>query len=107
MIVGWVFVWSNHFDSGFHFDEAPVIERVWQKYRPAGESEEWLKRDPIVLYRGRLSQLGTAEGALEDLELAVQRAVDEATEAARASPPSPIDVIGKDVWADGGASWRN
>ena len=66
-----------------------------------------MKRDPIALYRARLVQLGLQEGALRDIESSVQRAVDEATEAAKASPPSPIDVIGRDVWADGGSSWRN
>ncbi len=77
------------------------------KYRPPGELEEWMKRDPIALYRARLLELGVAEGALREMEGAVQRAVDEATEAAKASPPSPLEVIDRDLWADGGASWRN
>src|SRR5256714_3080630 len=77
------------------------------KYRPAGELEEWMKRDPIALYRARLLELGVPESALREMEGAVQRAVDEATEAAKASPPSPVDVIDRDVWADGGSSWRN
>jgi pyruvate dehydrogenase E1 component alpha subunit len=77
------------------------------KYRPAGELEEWMKRDPIALYRARLLMLGTPESALREVETAVQRAVDEATEAARESPPSPLEVIERDVWADGGSSWRN
>ena len=77
------------------------------KYRPPGELEEWMKRDPIALYRARLVQLGLPEGTLREIEGSVQRAVDEATEAAKASPPSPVDVIGRDVWADGGSSWRN
>jgi len=77
------------------------------KYRPAGELEEWMKRDPIALYRARLLELGTPERTLREIEAAVQRAVDEATEAAKESPPSPLDVIERDVWADGGSSWRN
>jgi pyruvate dehydrogenase E1 component alpha subunit len=77
------------------------------KYRPAGELEEWMKRDPVALYRARLLELGTPESTLREIEKAVQRAVDEATEAAKESPPSPLDVIERDVWADGGASWRN
>jgi TPP-dependent pyruvate/acetoin dehydrogenase alpha subunit len=76
-------------------------------YRPAGELDEWLKRDPVTLYRARLLAAGVAEGALRELEAAAVRAVDEATEAAKASPPSPVDVVEKDLWADGGASWRN
>ena len=77
------------------------------KYRPAGELEEWMKRDPIALYRARLLELGTKEAVLRDIEGAVQRAVDEATEAAKASPPSGLEVIERDLWADGGSSWRN
>jgi hypothetical protein len=33
--------------------------------------------------------------------------VDPATEAAKASPASTSEVIERDVWADGGSSWRN
>ncbi len=77
------------------------------KYRPPGELDEWLKRDPIALYRKRLLELGFDETSIRSIESAVQRAVDEASEAAKASPPSPLEVIERDVWADGGSSWRN
>ncbi len=77
------------------------------KYRPTGELEDWLKRDPVTLYRARLLEAGVSERALHDIEAAAQRAVDEATEAAKASPPSPVDVVERDVWADGGSAWRN
>jgi hypothetical protein len=33
--------------------------------------------------------------------------VDEATAAAKASPVPSLDVIDKDVWADGSTAWRN
>jgi pyruvate dehydrogenase E1 component alpha subunit len=69
--------------------------------------EDWLGRDPIALYRNRLVELGFDESSLRDIESTVQRAVDQATEAAKASPPSPPEVIERDVWADGGSSWRN
>jgi pyruvate dehydrogenase E1 component alpha subunit len=77
------------------------------KYRPPGELEEWTKRDPIALYRARLLEVGFGEGELRAIDSAVQRAVDEATEGAKASPPPALEVISKDVWADGGSSWRN
>ncbi|HME91847.1 MAG TPA: thiamine pyrophosphate-dependent dehydrogenase E1 component subunit alpha [Myxococcaceae bacterium] len=77
------------------------------KYRPAGELEEWLARDPVELYRSRLMGLGFSEESLRSLEGAVQREVDEATEAAKASPMPPLELITRDVWADGGSSWRN
>src|SRR6266481_6074539 len=38
------------------------------KYRPAGELEEWMKRDPLALYRKRLLELDFGEGALRELE---------------------------------------
>ena len=66
-----------------------------------------MKRDPIALYRKRLLELDVGEGPLRELESGVQRAVDEATEAAKASPPAPLEEIERDLWADGGSSWRN
>ena len=76
-------------------------------YRPAGELDEWLKRDPVSLYRARLLESGVAEAALREIEGVALRAVDEATEAAKLSPASPVEVVEQDVWADGGAAWRN
>jgi pyruvate dehydrogenase E1 component alpha subunit len=35
------------------------------------------------------------------------RKVERATAEAKASPPPALDLIEKDVWADGGAAWRN
>jgi pyruvate dehydrogenase E1 component alpha subunit len=51
--------------------------------------------------------LGFAEVDLRALETETERRVDEATETAKASPPPPLALIEKDVWADGGAAWRN
>lgn len=77
------------------------------KYRPEGELEEWLKKDPIPTYRERLLRLGFSEGTLKGIEEDTQRKVDEATAAAKASPVPSLDVIDKDVWADGSTAWRN
>jgi pyruvate dehydrogenase E1 component alpha subunit len=77
------------------------------KYRPEGELEKWLERDPLNVYRTRLLELGFAEETLKDMEASAMRKVDEATETAKASPLPSLDVIAKDVWADGGAAWRN
>ena len=77
------------------------------KYRPEGELEKWLERDPIKLYRERLLKSGIAEGTIADIESDAMRKVDEATAEAKASPAPSLDLIEKDVWADGGASWRN
>lgn len=77
------------------------------KYRPEGELDQWLERDPIKVYRGRLLDLGFEEGALKDIEDEAMRKVDEATAIAKASPLPSVDDIEKNVWADGGAAWRN
>jgi pyruvate dehydrogenase E1 component alpha subunit len=77
------------------------------QYRPEGELEKWLQRDPINIYRERLLTLGYPEVDLRGIEQDTQRRVDEATEAAKASPPPPLALIEKDVWANGGAAWRN
>jgi pyruvate dehydrogenase E1 component alpha subunit len=77
------------------------------KYRPEGELEKWLERDPINIYRERLVKLGVADATLKDIESDTMRKVDEATAAAKASSPPSLDVIEKQVWAGGGAAWRN
>jgi pyruvate dehydrogenase E1 component alpha subunit len=77
------------------------------KYRPEGELEEWIKRDPVTIYRQRLLHLGIAESVLKQIETDAQGAVDRATEEAKASPPPAVETAFKDVWADGGIAWRN
>ena len=76
-------------------------------YRPAEEVAAWLARDPIPLYRRRLLGFGIAEAVLDAVEAEVLAAVDAATETAKASPPPPDSALETDVFADGGAAWRN
>jgi pyruvate dehydrogenase E1 component alpha subunit len=77
------------------------------KYRPEAEVKAWLARDPIPMYRRRLVEFGIADAAIARLEAEVMRAVDAATETAKASPPPPPSIIETEVWADGGSAWRN
>jgi pyruvate dehydrogenase E1 component alpha subunit len=77
------------------------------KYRPAGELEKWLERDPLKIYRERLLKAGIVEATLKDLETEAMRKVDEATATAKASPVPGLAEIDKEVWADGGVAWRN
>src|SRR5258707_3924776 len=65
------------------------------KYRPEGELERWLERDPIKIYRERLLGLGIIEATLTDIEGESMRKVDEATETAKASPVPTLDAIDK------------
>src|SRR5256886_2283178 len=50
------------------------------KYRPEGELEAWLQRDPIKIYRERLRQFGIKDDAIAAIHADVLRVVDEATE---------------------------
>jgi pyruvate dehydrogenase E1 component alpha subunit len=77
------------------------------KYRPEGELEKWKERDPIKIYRERLKQFGIAESAITAIETDVLRIVDAATEACKAAPMPPLDLLTTDVYADGGFAWRN
>jgi len=76
-------------------------------YRPEGELEKWLERDPLKIYRKRLIDFGVKESKVVAIEKAVLKAVDEATEFAKNSSTPSRDVLMTEVWADGGASWRN
>ena len=77
------------------------------KYRPPGELEDWMKRDPVVTYRRRLLDFGVPEAAISAIERDSKRKVDEATEKCKAAPPPPKEILFTDVYADGGWAWRN
>ncbi len=77
------------------------------KYRPPGELEKWLEKDPIKIYRKRLVEFGIKEDEIAAIEAESKRIVDEATEACKASPPAPLEMLTADVYADGGWAWRN
>jgi TPP-dependent pyruvate/acetoin dehydrogenase alpha subunit len=77
------------------------------KYRPKEEVEDWMKRDPVTLYRNRLLGSGIAEATLAKIEAEAMAKLDRATEAAKASPTPALETAMTDVWADGGSAWRN
>jgi acetoin:2,6-dichlorophenolindophenol oxidoreductase subunit alpha len=77
------------------------------KYRPDGELEKWKERDPIKIYRERLRQFGVSEKTINDIDAAVRKEVDDATEVCKAAPMPPLDILTTDVYADGGWAWRN
>ncbi|HEX6458087.1 MAG TPA: thiamine pyrophosphate-dependent dehydrogenase E1 component subunit alpha [Thermoleophilaceae bacterium] len=60
-------------------------------YRPEGELDSWLQRDPIVLLRGRLSaQHGVEDEQLDAVERETQERINHAIEAALEAPyPDP------------------
>jgi pyruvate dehydrogenase E1 component alpha subunit len=77
------------------------------KYRPEGELERWKQRDPIKIYKERLLQFGVSEKTVNDIDAEVRKIVDDATEACKAAPPPPKEILSTDVYADGGWAWRN
>ncbi len=77
------------------------------KYRPEGELEKWKERDPIKIYRERLKQFGVGDKVIAGIDAEVRKEVDDATEACKAAPMPPLDILTTDVYADGGWAWRN
>ena len=77
------------------------------KYRPKEEVEEWMKRDPVTLYRSRLLGQGVTEATLAKIEAEAMAKLDQATETSKASPTPALATAMTDVWADGGSAWRN
>jgi TPP-dependent pyruvate/acetoin dehydrogenase alpha subunit len=77
------------------------------KYRPEGELEQWKERDPVIIYRERLKQFGIGEQDITAIDAEVRKIVDDATEACKAAPMPPHDILTTDVYANGGFAWRN
>ena len=77
------------------------------KYRPEGELEAWLEKDPVKLYRQRLLDFGVAAEAITEIEERSRQKVNDATEACKASPSAPEALLTADVYDDGGWAWRN
>jgi len=78
------------------------------KYRPVGELEDWReKRDPIKIYRKRMLDAGIAADIIQQIEHKARLKVNEATEVCKIAPPTSIDILSTDVYADGGWAWRN
>jgi pyruvate dehydrogenase E1 component alpha subunit len=68
-------------------------------YRPAGELEQWLARDPINILAERMMADGQlSEPELQWLHTSAQDAVQEATEWALAQPYPPVEALLEDIW---------
>ncbi len=77
------------------------------KYRPPEELRAWLERDPVSGYRQRLIAGGVPAATLQSIEREAITKVEDATRVCRASPPPTVETAFTDLWADGGAAWRN
>ena len=79
----------------YRFDEHAIGIFMPSHYRSAEEVERYrVSRDPIVLYRDHLRDIGHGEGALTEIERGVEQAVADAVDYARKSPhPDPASVF--------------
>ncbi len=77
------------------------------KYRPDEEVAAWKARDPIPAWRERLLADGVDRATLDAIDDEVRAEVAAAEAEARAAPEPSPDVLETQVWADGGAAWRN
>lgn len=69
------------------------------KYRPPGELDSWLKRDPLLISERRLIESGVDRAELEQLRAGAERRVTEALARAKSWPePSPESML-TDVFA--------
>ena len=72
------------------------------KYRPPGELEAWLERDPITVYRDGSIADGVATEALDgDRTRGAVEHVDLATEEAKAGPFPDGSTLETELWAGG------
>lgn len=77
------------------------------KYRPDDEVAEWLRRDPISTFRGRMEADGIDISHLAAIENEARSEIDEATSSVREAGPPDSESLMTDVWADGSSTWRN
>jgi TPP-dependent pyruvate/acetoin dehydrogenase alpha subunit len=69
------------------------------KYRPEGELEEWLARDPILLHENALSASGAEPAVVEAAGKEAAASVAEALQRASDWPDPEPDARFQDVWA--------
>ena len=69
-------------------------------YRPKEEVETWLQRDPISVFRARLTeQLGVDAKTLDEIQAMVAGEIQAASDAAKASPSPDLSEMATDVYA--------
>jgi TPP-dependent pyruvate/acetoin dehydrogenase alpha subunit len=69
------------------------------QYRPEGELEAWLERDPLVIAKDRLVERGNDPASLAALERGVEAEVTEAMGRAEAAPWPELEEIVTNVYA--------
>lgn len=70
-------------------------------YRPAGELEQWLARDPINILADRMKADGQLTDAqFQQIHTTAQEAVQEATTWALEQPYPPLEAVYEDIWVN-------
>jgi TPP-dependent pyruvate/acetoin dehydrogenase alpha subunit len=77
------------------------------KYRPDDEVAAWLAKDPVPRYRAALVARGVTDAELDAIDEQTRATVAEAEQEARNGPEPTLDALETQVYADGGAAWRN
>ncbi len=71
-------------------------------YRPEGELEEWLKRDPIDILKGRMIAAGQLDDAeFTEMQNAAKREVHTSLEWAKAEPFPILEELLTDIYYEG------
>jgi acetoin:2,6-dichlorophenolindophenol oxidoreductase subunit alpha len=77
------------------------------KYRPEDEVKLWMQRDPLLVAREKLISLDVDAADIDEADARALEVVKAAVAEAKDAPyPDPSSAL-TDVWADGGAAWRN
>jgi len=69
-------------------------------YRPEGELDEYLKRDPVALRRAALLAAGVSEGDLVAVEQRVGEEIDAVAAAVAADPLPDAAAMFRNIWSD-------
>ena len=76
-------------------------------YRPAGELDAWLERDPIALHRRSLVAAGMLDiSPAAYMDRTVQARVEDCIERTMASEPADVASMFRNVWATSAAAER-
>jgi pyruvate dehydrogenase E1 component alpha subunit len=72
-----------------------------QTYRSKDEVEQWKKRDPIVMFRKRVTEEGKIPLAeLDAIDASIKREMEQAVEFARQSPEPEIESALQDIFTE-------
>ncbi|MFT6533994.1 MAG: pyruvate dehydrogenase E1 component alpha subunit [Alpinimonas sp.] len=84
----------------YRYNEHSEGLRLGTDYRPASEREEWLKKDPLVLFRDHLIANGHTAEEMDALEAEVLAEVDAAVEFSENSPWPDASTGFDDLYTD-------